>query len=131
MQENIIQHYKILNHRSDGDRQSPLLVSVTTNSTSAASRGVSIVLTDPADYFCYFSVSLQEEDFNSLKTQQGLLVDFSQFGVMVTQLLEKCREENNSQQPKFILVLNLTQQSPCLEFTELNLFKHLINNAET
>ena len=116
----------VLQHRPDGERRSPLQVSVT-SSSSAASRGVSIVLTDPGDYFCYFSVSLQEEDFNSLKAQQGLLVDFSQFGVMVTQLLDKCREETNSQQPKFILVLNQTQQPPCLEFTELNMFKHLIH----
>ena len=57
---------QVLQHRTDGDRQSPLQVTLSPSST-AASRAVSIVVTDPADYFCYFSVSLQEEDFNCLR----------------------------------------------------------------
>ena len=113
----------VLQHKPDGDRQSPLQVSLTTTNT----RGVNIVVTDPADYFLYFSVSLQEEDFNSVKAGQGLLVEFSQFPSMVTQLLEKCQAESHNQQPKFILVLNLAGQQPCLEFTELNMFKHLVH----
>ena len=63
----------------------------------------------------------------SLRSQQGLLVDFTQFPAMVSQLLEKCQAESRSQQPKFVLVLNLTLQPPCLEFTELNMFKHLVH----
>ena len=113
----------VLQHKPDGDRQSALQVSLTTTNT----RGINIVVTDPADYFLYFSVSLQEEDFNSVKAQQGLLVEFSQFPSMVNQLLEKCQAESHSQQPKFILVLNLTGPQPCLEFTELNMFKHLVH----
>lgn len=113
----------VLQHKPDGDRQSPLQVSLTTTN----SRGLNIVITDPADYFLYFSVSLQEEDFNSVKAGQGLLVEFSQFPSMVTQLLEKCQTESHSQQPKFILVLNLTGPQPSLEFTELNMFKHLVH----
>ena len=113
----------VLQRKQDGDRQSVLQVSLATTNT----RGVNIVITDPADYFLYFSVSLQEEDFNSVKAGQGLLVEFSQFPGMVTQLLEKCQTESNNQQPKFILVLNLSGPQPCLEFTELNMFKHLVH----
>ena len=46
---------------------------------------------------------------------------------MVTQLLEQCQTDSLNQQPKFVLVLNLTLQPPCLEFTELNMFKHLVH----
>ena len=113
----------VLQHRPDGDRQSPLQVSL----ASTNNRGINIVITDPADYFLYFSVSLQEQDFNSVKTQQGLLVEFSQFPGMVTQLLEKCKAESQNPQPGFILVLNLSGPQPCLEFTELNTFKHLVH----
>ena len=110
----------VLQHKPDGDRQSQLTVSLATTN----GRGVNIVITDPADYTFYFSVSLQEEDFNTVKTQQGLLVEFSQFPGMLTQLLEKCQAES---QPSFVLVLNLVGPQPCLEFTELNMFKHLVH----
>ena len=109
----------VLQHRSEGDRQSQLTVSLATTRG-----GLNVVLTDPEDFSLYFSVSLTEEDFNSLKTQQGLLVEFSQFPGMLTQLLEKCQAES---QPSFVLVLNLVGPQPCLEFTELNMFKHLVH----
>jgi hypothetical protein len=48
---------------------------------------------------------------------------------MLVQLLEKCRAEADSENPRFILVLNCAAaaggQQASLEFTELNLFKHL------
>jgi hypothetical protein len=57
-------------------------------------------------------------------------VDFASFPSMLVQLLEKCRAEaDNSESPRFILVLNCAAatggQQANLEFTELNLFKHL------
>ena len=42
-------------------------------------------------------------------------------------MLEKCIAESSSPQPSFVLVLNLTTAQPCLEFTELNMFKHLVH----
>ena len=51
---------------------------------------------------------------------------------MLVQLLEKCVSESQSPQPKFVLVLNLTKsQQPSLEFTELNMFKHLVHLSVT
>ena len=47
--------------------------------------------------------------------------------LVLVQLLEKCVSESQTSQPKFVLVLNFTKQQPCLEFTELNLFKHLVH----
>ena len=50
------------------------------------------------------------------------------------QLLEKCMTEPGNVgagagQPSFVLVLNLTSAQPSLEFTELNMFKHLVHLA--
>ena len=42
-------------------------------------------------------------------------------------MLEKCKAESSCPQPSFVLVLNLTKAQPCLEFTELNMFKHLVH----
>ena len=119
----------VVQHQSDGDRTSPLQVTVTSQLTSgqSQSRSVTITITDPGDYFFYFSVSLTEEDFTNLRQQQGLLVDFVNFPTMLIQLLEKCLSESQSAQPKFVLVLNMTRAQPCLEFTELNMFKHLVH----
>ena len=47
--------------------------------------------------------------------------------LVLVQLLEKCVSESQTSQPKFVLVLNFTKSQPCLEFTELNLFKHLVH----
>merc|ERR550534_2155392 len=62
-----------------------LIVAIT--SPSQASRRVSVVVTDPADHFFYYSVNLPEEDFPALRAHQGLLVDFLSFPGMLTQLV--------------------------------------------
>ena len=54
-------------------------------------------------------------------------MDFAAFPAMLVQLLEKCLAEGQTSQPRFVLVLNLARPQPCLEFTELNLFKHLVH----
>lgn len=124
---------KILNvvqHQVDGDRTSSLQVAVKNQQSNVGqnmSRSVSVTLTDPHEYFFYYSVTLTEEDFTNLKQIQGLLVDFSNFPNMLVQLLDKCLSECQSSQPKFVLVLNMTKPQPCLEFTELNMFKHLVH----
>ena len=58
-------------------------------------------------------------------------MDFTNFPGMLVQLLEKCVSESQSPQPKFVLVLNLTKSQPSLEFTELNMFKHLVHLSVT
>jgi Centriolar protein SAS N-terminal len=56
-----------------------------------------------------------------------IAVDFAAFPSMLVQLLEKCRHVDGASPPRFILVLNCTAggHQACLEFTELNQFKHL------
>uniref|UniRef100_A0A672J425 Spindle assembly abnormal protein 6 homolog n=1 Tax=Salarias fasciatus TaxID=181472 RepID=A0A672J425_SALFA len=84
-------------------------------------------LTDDKDPYFLFSLSVSEEDFQSLKVQQGLLVDFSAFPQKFIDLLELCSSEQCSDAPRF--VLHLTCQSPegpaHFSVVETNAFKHL------
>jgi len=112
----------------DGEKKQQLRVTVTTTPVKGAqAKSITLVITNSEDFFFYYSLSLTEDDFLNLRTQQGLLVDYANFPTMVVQLLEKCLSEGHTSQPKFVLVLNLTKAQPCLEFTELNLFKHLVH----
>jgi len=112
----------------DGEKRQQLVVTVsTTPMTGTQAKSITIVITSGSDHFLYYSLSLTEEDFMNLRSQQGLLVDFANFPTMVVQLLEKCFSEGQTSQPKFVLVLNCNKAQPCLEFTELNMFKHLVH----
>ena len=86
-------------------------------------------LTNESDPFFLYTLSLSEEDFqrcihdllidtnschsmilpppflpplSSLKVQQGLLVDFSDFPKKLIDLLELCLSENNKDSPKYV-----------------------------
>ena len=112
----------------DGEKKQQLKITVSTSPVKGVqAKSITLVITNSEDPFFYYSLSLTEEDFLNLRTQQGLLVDFANFPTMVVQLLEKSLSEGHTSQPKFVLVLNLTKAQPCLEFTELNLFKHLVH----
>ncbi|VDI06065.1 spindle assembly abnormal protein 6 [Mytilus galloprovincialis] len=88
-------------------------------------------LTDERDLFFLYTLRLGEEDFQSLKTQQGLLVDFAAFPQKFVDLLEMCIREEHKEMPKFILHF-VSQGSYTNERTtgmlnviETNPFKHL------
>ncbi|XP_078484906.1 spindle assembly abnormal protein 6 homolog [Ciona intestinalis] len=91
-------------------------------------------LTDDKDPFFLFNLCLGEEDFQSLKTQQGLLVDFSAFPQRFIALLQQSHSEESRESPKFLLQFVLeesssfsTSNSGCgiLKVIETNPFKHL------
>nr|XP_037288975.1 spindle assembly abnormal protein 6 homolog [Rhipicephalus microplus] len=52
-----------------------------------------IQLTDDADPFFFYTLTLTEDDFQSLKAQQGLLVDFLAFPQKFIDLLELCTKD--------------------------------------
>ncbi|KAK3091357.1 hypothetical protein FSP39_019232 [Pinctada imbricata] len=88
-------------------------------------------LTDDRDLFFLYTLRLGEEDFQSLKTQQGLLVDFAQFPQKFIDLLEMCLREEHKEMPKFILhfmsqgSFNGERTMGTLNVIETNPFKHL------
>jgi len=72
---------------------------------------------------------LGESDFQTLKSQQGLLVDFCAFPQKFVDLLELCRGEEQRDSPKFLLQFvvgsGLDQGVATLHVVETNPFKHL------
>ncbi|KAM9693323.1 spindle assembly abnormal protein 6 homolog isoform 3-T3 [Dama dama] len=89
-----------------------------------------IRLTDDADPFFLYNLVISEEDFQSLKFQQGLLVDFLAFPQKFIDLLQQCTQEYAKDIPRFLLQLVSTEaildNSPAfLNVVETNPFKHL------
>ncbi|KAB0386711.1 hypothetical protein FD755_001667 [Muntiacus reevesi] len=89
-----------------------------------------IRLTDDADPFFLYNLVISEEDFQSLKFQQGLLVDFLAFPQKFIDLLQQCTQEHAKEIPRFLLQLVSTEaildNSPAfLNVIETNPFKHL------
>lgn len=89
-------------------------------------------LTDDQDPFFLYDLHLGEEDFQVLKSQQGLLVDFSAFPQKFIELLQLCAKNQGQEQGKFVLQLSqsgglagVTQGLAQLSVIETNPFKHL------
>ncbi|NXM62560.1 SAS6 protein, partial [Illadopsis cleaveri] len=93
-------------------------------------KDLAVRLTDDTDPFFLYNLVISEEDFQSLKSQQGLLVDFSAFPQKFIDLLQQCIQEQNKDIPRFLL--QLVSSAPALDHTpvslnvvETNPFKHL------
>ncbi|CAK6439148.1 unnamed protein product [Pipistrellus nathusii] len=89
-----------------------------------------IRLTDDTDPFFLYNLVISEEDFQSLKFQQGLLVDFLAFPQKFIDLLQQCTQEHAKEVPRFLLQLvspaAVLDSSPVLlNVIETNPFKHL------
>ncbi|XP_073907006.1 spindle assembly abnormal protein 6 homolog isoform X2 [Castor canadensis] len=95
-------------------------------------RGEDLVirLTDDTDPFFLYNLVISEDDFQSLKFQQGLLVDFLAFPQKFIDLLQQCTQEQAKEIPRFLLQLvspaAILDNSPAfLNVVETNPFKHL------
>ncbi|KAK3784496.1 hypothetical protein RRG08_004679 [Elysia crispata] len=91
-----------------------------------------VKLTDDLDLFFLYTLRLAEDDFQSLKMQQGLLVDFTSFPQKFVDLLEMCLKESNKDNPKFIIEFVsggsslLGGEAPHIfNIVETNPFRHL------
>ncbi|CAM5114696.1 unnamed protein product [Eretmochelys imbricata] len=107
-----------------------LTVETCTSSSPIRKKELTVRITDDADPLFLYSLAIGEEDFQSLKSQQGLLIDFSAFPQKFIDLLEQCFLEQGKQVPRFLI--QLVTSSPaldcmpaCLNVVETNPFKHL------
>ncbi|XP_015194783.2 spindle assembly abnormal protein 6 homolog isoform X1 [Lepisosteus oculatus] len=114
------------------DRRTSIRISIELQSTSSPvhKRDLAVRLTDDADAYFLYNLVISEEDFQSLKVQQGLLVEFSAFPQKFIDLLNQCIEEQDKDNPRFLL--QLVSSSPVLDnscaslnIVETNAFKHL------
>ncbi|KAJ1207268.1 hypothetical protein NDU88_002659 [Pleurodeles waltl] len=113
------------------DRRASIRLTVETHAAShpVHKKDLVVRLSDDADPFFLYNLALGEEDFQSLKNQQGLLVDFSAFPQRFIDLLEQCILEQEKQVPRFLLQLVTSSARDCtsanLNVIETNPFKHL------
>nr|CAH0111877.1 unnamed protein product [Daphnia galeata] len=109
-------------------RLSVELISSGMSSTSFR-KDLQIEITDEEDPYIFYSLRMSEEDFSVLKSQQGLLIDFSSFPSKFVQLVERCVAEYQTESPKFLILIRYQNEmsKPCfvLEIVETNPFKHL------
>ncbi|TNM87670.1 hypothetical protein fugu_005891 [Takifugu bimaculatus] len=116
--------------RDSEERKTSIRISIDLHVTSPVhKRDLRVKLTDDKDPFFLFKLSISEEDFQSLKVQQGLLVDFASFPQKFIDLLNLCYSEQESENPRFLL--HISCQSSVLDgpvalsVVETNAFKHL------
>ncbi|KAM4709270.1 spindle assembly abnormal protein 6 homolog [Discoglossus pictus] len=114
------------------DRRASVRLTVETHSSSNPIHKKDLVvrLSDDTDPFFLYNLTLGEEDFQSLKNQQGLLVEFSSFPQRFIDLLEQCLMEQDKSVPRFLLQLltssnGLDCMPASLNIIETNPFKHL------
>ncbi|XP_064479556.1 spindle assembly abnormal protein 6 homolog [Ornithodoros turicata] len=113
-------------------RVSPLCLTIKRAGSSHAGRKeLFIQLTDEADPFFVYSLTLTEDDFHVLKSQQGLLVDFLAFPQKFVDLLEMCIKDEHKDGPKFVMMFAAHGRLGCdpsfLDVVETNPFKHLVH----
>jgi spindle assembly abnormal protein 6 len=108
-----------------------ITVDYQTNTVPTHKTELIIKLTDESDPFFLYSLYMSEEDYQTLKIQQGLLVDFSAFGQRFIDLLCACEKDEKSSTPKFQLQFYSKEPLPYdhghanLNVIEINPFKHL------
>ncbi|XP_075455679.1 spindle assembly abnormal protein 6 homolog isoform X1 [Ascaphus truei] len=124
----------VIKCRDCEDRWADVRLTVETHSSSNPIHKKDLVvrLSDDTDPFFLYNLTLGEEDFQSLKNQQGLLVEFSAFPQRFIDLFEQCISEQDKAVPRFLLQLltssNALDCMPAsLNIIETNPFKHLIH----
>ncbi|KAI7791190.1 putative spindle assembly abnormal protein 6-like protein [Triplophysa rosa] len=124
-------HVLVKNKDTD-ERRSVIRISIELQSTSNPVHRKDLVvrLTDDTDLYFLYNLVISEEDFQSLKVQQGLLIDFTSFPQKFIDLLEQCISEQDKDSPRFLLQLTSASSafdhSPSnLNIVETNAFKHL------
>jgi spindle assembly abnormal protein 6 len=78
-------------------------------------------LSDEADPFFYYWMEIDEESFQTLKSEQCIMVDFSTFPSKVVEMLE------SSKSPSFECRLIVTSSSSRFEIVETNAFKKIVH----
>ncbi|XP_075788967.1 spindle assembly abnormal protein 6 homolog [Pelodiscus sinensis] len=82
-------------------------VETCTSTNPVHKKELTVRITDDAGPLFLYSLVIGEEDFQSLKSQQGLLVDFSAFPQKFIDLLDQCILEQRKQIPRPPLYVTL------------------------
>ncbi|KTG35814.1 hypothetical protein cypCar_00020688 [Cyprinus carpio] len=119
-------------NRDTDERRSVIRISIELlpSSSPVHRKDLVVRLTDDTDLYFLYNLVISEEDFQSLKVQQGLLIDFTSFPQKFIDLLEQCISEQDRESPRFLLQFTSASSafdhSPSnLNIVETNAFKHL------
>ncbi|KAG2499100.1 hypothetical protein HYH03_003283 [Edaphochlamys debaryana] len=84
-----------------------------------------IHISSDADLYFLHTLEVSEEDFQSLKNEQGILVDFASFPGKIISLLEKCITAQPGDSPRFQAVMTVRGGESVFKILEINDFKQL------
>ncbi|KAJ3304287.1 Spindle assembly abnormal protein 6 [Kappamyces sp. JEL0829] len=105
----------------------PVTVTIRLLGGGLKSSSLDLELTQEQDPLFLYCLSVGEEEFHQLKTEQTLLVDFGAFPGKLVELLELCIANQGSEYPKYVAQLFQDPNSPLWTFNivETNSFKHI------
>lgn len=95
------------------------------NRNNHNSRILRIHLSSDEDLFFLHTLEVSEEEFQSLKVEQGILVDFGNFPGKVITLLQKCILAQSHETPRFQAVLSARGSDSIFKIVETNDFNQL------
>ncbi|KAK9808849.1 hypothetical protein WJX72_005003 [[Myrmecia] bisecta] len=95
------------------------------NRNNHNSRILRIHLSSEDDLFFLHTLEVSEEEFQSLKVEQGILVDFANFPGKIIVMLEKCITSKAEDPPRFQAVLQTRGGESVFKIVETNDFKQL------
>jgi Centriolar protein SAS N-terminal len=90
-----------------------------------ALRVVRMHLFSDKDLFLLHTLEVSEDDFQTLKSEQGILVDFTAFADKIIQLLKRCVESHGQPSPAFQAVLSAGPAESVFKVVETNDFNQI------
>ncbi|KAM4722876.1 spindle assembly abnormal protein 6 homolog [Rhinophrynus dorsalis] len=135
VQELLSHELKVLLRNRDSEERRlnvRICIELHTSASPVHKKDLVVQMTDDLDPFFLYNLVISEDEFQSLKIQQGLLIDFSAFPQKFIDLLCQCIQEESKEMPRFLLQLSPSSSvlgsSPAqLDVIETNPFKHLIH----
>lgn len=88
-------------------------------------RAIRIYIFSEVDWHELYTLDISEDDFLTLKAEQGILVDFSKFSHKVIDLVQKCIDADGKECPKFKAVLDSRNGDFVFKLVETNDFKQI------
>ncbi|KAF6264226.1 hypothetical protein COO60DRAFT_1267074 [Scenedesmus sp. NREL 46B-D3] len=88
-------------------------------------RVLRIHVSSEEDSYFLHTLEVTEDEFQSLKAEQGILVDFASFPGKIISLLERCIASQAADMPRFQAVLAVRAADSGLKIVETNDFKQL------
>jgi spindle assembly abnormal protein 6 len=82
-------------------------------------------LFNDSDLLFLHTLEVSEEDFQTLKAEQGILVDFANFSGKIIDLLKRCIASRGEETPRFRAVLVMSSGESVFKMVETNDFKQL------